>query len=337
MFSLLDKLFSDGGWVLYPIFGVSLVSWQIALGKLLTFARLRSAAKRLEAAIEVPGGAVVTGNPALDDFARSLLSKNAGPVQAERAWDELMIALVPPLERGFSTIGVCIVMAPLLGLLGTISGMNSMFNVISRFGFGNPTIMASGISMALEATLTGLAVAVAALLFLDYLTSEKQKLVARLREDRDRITGRVPARAAPLRGGTMRYNRQLHEEQQHPEINLAPFVDTIMILLIFFVVTANLYVETGVDVSKPKAQSAQSVGQKSLLIGITREGTIHVYGRQTTLERLRTMVEQEVGKQPDIAVVIIADRDGGVGRTVDVIDQCTLAGAQKISIAAGKN
>ena len=44
-------------------------------------------------------------------------------------------------------------MAPLLGLLGTITGMNTMFSIIGEFGFGNPTIMANGISMALEATL----------------------------------------------------------------------------------------------------------------------------------------------------------------------------------------
>ena len=130
---------------------------------------------------------------------------------------------------------------------------------------------------------------------------------------------------------------QLFDDRQNPEINLAPFVDTIMILLIFFVVTANLYVETGVNVSRPKAQSAAAAGQKAMLIGITREGTIHIYGRQTSLERLRTIVEQEVGKQPDVSVVIIADRDGSVGRTVEVIDQCTLAGVQKVSIAANKD
>ena len=130
--------------------------------------------------------------------------------------------------------------------------------------------------------------------------------------------------------------RPIHEEHQNPEINLAPFVDTILILLIFFVVTANLYVETGVDVSKPKAQSAKTAGQKALLVGITREGTVHMFGRQIGIDRLRSLVEKEVAKQPDISVVIVADRDGNVGRTVEVIDQCTLGGAQKISIAAGK-
>jgi biopolymer transport protein ExbD len=219
--------------------------------------------------------------------------------------------------------------------------MNEMFTVIGVFGFGNPTIMANGISMALQATLTGLAVAVAALLFLDYLKNTKQKLISMLRKERDLVMSKVLA-AQPKtlvvkpKGGPVNYLRPLQEEYQNPDINLAPFVDTIMILLIFFVVTANLYVETGVTVTKPKAQSAQPTGQKSILIGITREGTIHMYGRQTTLERLRSIVEQEVGKQPDISVVIISDRDGNVGRAVDVIDQCTLAGVQKISIAAGK-
>jgi biopolymer transport protein ExbD len=338
------KLFYDGGWVLFPIFGVSIVVWHIAIGKLIRFAHLRRASKRAHAVLSASsaGAALRAGHPAFDLFVKRLLRPQRSPEQVERAYDELMVDILPGMERGLSTISACIVMAPLLGLLGTISGMNEMFAVIGQFGFGNPTIMANGISMALQATLTGLAVAVSALLFLDYLTSEKQKLIAGLREDRDTILSKVLAsypqtkQAAQSNGGAMRSNRPFHEEHQNPEINLAPFVDTIMILLIFFVVTANLYVETGVDVSKPKAQSAKAAGQKAILVGITREGTIHIYGRQTTLERLRTVVEQEISKQPDMSVVIISDRDGGVGRTVDVIDQCTLAGAQKISIAAGK-
>ena len=74
----------------------------------------------------------------------------------------------------YSTHGLRIVddkrlhlISPLLGLLGTISGMNEMFSIIGAFGFGSPSIMASGISMALKATLTGLAVAVVALFLLD--------------------------------------------------------------------------------------------------------------------------------------------------------------------------
>lgn len=128
----------------------------------------------------------------------------------------------------------------------------------------------------------------------------------------------------------------VEREAQKPEINLAPFVDTIMILLIFFVVTANLYVVTGVDVSKPKAQTARTIGQKAVMIGITREGTIHIYGRQVSLERLQNLIEQEVAKMPDLSVLIIADREASIGRTVQVMDKCSLAGAGKVSIAAEK-
>jgi biopolymer transport protein ExbD len=97
-----------------------------------------------------------------------------------------------------------------------------------------------------------------------------------------------------------------------------------------------LYVETGVEVSKPKASSAKPTSQKSILIGITREGTVHVYGRQVNLDRLKIIVERETTKQPDISVVIIADRAVDVGRAVEVMDNCMVAGATKISLAASK-
>ena len=120
------------------------------------------------------------------------------------------------------------------------------------------------------------------------------------------------------------------------EVNIGPLIDMVFILLIFFVITTNFNRQTGVDVTKPKAQSAISQGQKTLMIGITREGTIHVHGRQVHFDRLRTLVGTEVGKNPAMSVVIIADQDASVGKTVQVMDQCALAGAAKVSIAAEK-
>ncbi len=128
----------------------------------------------------------------------------------------------------------------------------------------------------------------------------------------------------------------IEHEAQKPEINLAPFVDTIMILLIFFVVTANIYLVTGIDVSKPKARCARSVGQKAIMIGITREGTIHIFGRQVTLERLENIIRQETEKTPDCQVLIVADREAVVGRAVLVMDRCITSGVSKVSIAAEK-
>jgi biopolymer transport protein ExbD len=336
VFFIFQKLFNEGGWVLYPIFAVSVTVWSIGLGRAVKLHRFDISRKKVLHALS--GGKTIDASSLLQpfDLLYTGLQNEKDIVKRRRVCAQFMGRLSPQVERWLSTIAALIVIAPLLGLYGTISGMNEMFAVIGKFGFGNPTIMASSISIALQAPLTGLGVAVASLFVYDYLQSFKQRLLAHIDADLENFTkGKEDAHTEE--GETMYAQyRLVSEENEKPEINLAPFVDTIMILLIFFVVTANLYVETGVDVSKPKAQSAKSVGQKAVLIGITREGTIHMYGRQVSLDRLKLLVEHEASKNPDLSLVIIADRAADVGRAVEVMDQCSMAGAQKISLAAGK-
>jgi biopolymer transport protein ExbD len=120
------------------------------------------------------------------------------------------------------------------------------------------------------------------------------------------------------------------------EVNIGPLIDMVFILLIFFVITTNFNRQTGVDVTKPKAQSAVSQGQKTMLIGIGREGTIHVHGRQVHFDRLRTLIGTEIAKDPSMSIVIVADQDASIGKAVQVMDQCAIAGAAKVSIAAEK-
>lgn len=129
----------------------------------------------------------------------------------------------------------------------------------------------------------------------------------------------------------------LNNNNASAEINMGPLIDMVFILLIFFVVTTNFNRQTGVDVSKPKAQSAINLGQKTLLIGISREGTIHIHGRQVSIERLAAIIGNEITKDPALTVVIIADQDAAIGKAVEVMDQCALAGASKVSIAADKD
>jgi biopolymer transport protein ExbD len=339
MIHIFVKLFNEGGWVLYPIFLVSVIVWYIGIGKAVRMRSYWKAWKRLLSALHenAPEASLAGFNPAFATLARKL-GGSPQISKRQRACSEFMSVILPRVEGGVSTIAACVVIAPLLGLLGTITGMNEMFSVIGLFGFGNPTIMANGISIALEASLTGLGVAVASLFVYDFVQRSKTKLLENLNMDLERLCEGDKMGPEIVKGGDMPYAqyRLVSDETEKPEINLAPFVDTIMILLIFFVVTANLYVETGVDVSKPKAAAAKPMSQKSILIGVTREGTVHVYGRQVSLERLKLIVEQETTKQPDISIVIIADRASEVGRAVEVMDNCMLAGATKISIAASK-
>ena len=69
------------------------------------------------------------------------------------------------LERFLGVIGTVAAIAPLLGLLGTVTGMISTFDIITEFGTGDPKLLSSGISIALVTTEVGLAVAIPALIF----------------------------------------------------------------------------------------------------------------------------------------------------------------------------
>jgi biopolymer transport protein ExbD len=128
----------------------------------------------------------------------------------------------------------------------------------------------------------------------------------------------------------------LDEDEQNAEVNVSPLIDMVFILLIFFIITTNFNRQTGVDVSKPKAQSATFQGQKTILIGITREGTIHLFGRQVGIDRIKHLIARELEKRPDVSIVIIADRQSVIGKAVAVMDQCALAGAKHVSIAADR-
>ena len=120
------------------------------------------------------------------------------------------------------------------------------------------------------------------------------------------------------------------KKQKDMGIEMGPLMDIVFILLIFFVVTSSFTRETGVDVTKPQAQTASQLEKENLLIAITREGTIHMNERQVDLASLQDILKQSLAKAP----VVIADKGAETGVLVQVIDMCNLAGVKKVSIAA---
>ena len=124
------------------------------------------------------------------------------------------------------------------------------------------------------------------------------------------------------------------KKQKDMGIDMGPLMDIVFILLIFFVVTSSFTRETGVDVTKPQAQTASQLEKENLLIAITREGTIHINERQVDLASLQDILKQSLAKMPDREAVIIADKGSETGVLVQVIDACNLSGVKKVSIAA---
>ena len=118
------------------------------------------------------------------------------------------------------------------------------------------------------------------------------------------------------------------------ELNIAPMMDMVFILLIFFIVTTSFTRETGVDVSKPKAASAKTLSRQIILIGVTKEGSIHINEGQVGLNVLGTILKRYMAETPDRPVIIVADRDAPVAKVVDILDECNLAKVRKVSLSA---
>ncbi|MCK9183470.1 MAG: biopolymer transporter ExbD [Fibrobacteraceae bacterium] len=120
-------------------------------------------------------------------------------------------------------------------------------------------------------------------------------------------------------------------------IDMGPLMDMVFILLIFFVVTSTFTRETGVDVTKPRAQTASALQKENIMIAITRNGTVHINEREVDLASLEDVLKDAAMKNPDREAVIIADKDAVTGILVKVIDVCTLANIKKVSVAAEAN
>ena len=120
------------------------------------------------------------------------------------------------------------------------------------------------------------------------------------------------------------------------ELNIAPLIDMVFILLIFFLVTTSFLKETGVDISRPTASTAVSKAKTTILIGVTRENTVHIDRRQVDVRAVRANVERALAENPEGSVVIVADRESQTGTVITVMDACRLAGADNVSIAADR-
>ncbi|MDO9424635.1 MAG: MotA/TolQ/ExbB proton channel family protein [Methylobacter sp.] len=96
--------------------------------------------------------------------------------------DEAIIRELPTLEKGLSIIKLVAAVAPLLGLLGTVTGMIVTFQSISLFGTGDPKLMAEGISQALVTTVLGLSVAIP-LLFLHSIVASRSRVLVQILDE----------------------------------------------------------------------------------------------------------------------------------------------------------
>ena len=168
-----------GGWVLAPIFVLGWFGWFLMLERYAYYFMLR-------------GGTV---NGVVGGFWKNLEKKghhrfgyfyalardvrnyrDQGPTAVRNAMEETRHRISLNLSRSLKTISTCAALSPMLGLLGTVSGMVHTFENIKLFGFGNPVLFADGISEALLTTQAGLLMSFPLMLAYNFLAGRVEKI-----------------------------------------------------------------------------------------------------------------------------------------------------------------
>ncbi len=132
----------------------------------------------------------------------------------------------------------------------------------------------------------------------------------------------------------MRKSLSQFEDEEDDAVNLTPMLDVVFIMLIFFIVTASFVKESGIDVNRPNAATAERKEKGNILVAISEDNQIWIDKRQVDPRALRANIERMHAENPNGAVVIQADEESKNKLLVLVMDAARMAGVKNVSIAA---
>ena len=131
----------------------------------------------------------------------------------------------------------------------------------------------------------------------------------------------------------MKTSRFLVTAEEESQVDLTPMLDVVFVMLIFFIVTSTFVKESGVDVTRPNAETAVPTDASSIQIGITSNNQIYFDKRLVDKRAVRANIEKGLAESPGAAVIIVADALSNTETLIEVMDQSRLAGAENISVA----
>lgn len=117
------------------------------------------------------------------------------------------------------------------------------------------------------------------------------------------------------------------------EINMVPFIDITLILLIIFMVMSPMLVQMQMTVDLPKSKAINTQVEDDVIrIEVTRDGTITVMNKKLTLKNLERELILRLGKANKKTILVQADKDVPIQQVVDVFDVAKKLGAAKLGI-----
>jgi biopolymer transport protein ExbD len=120
------------------------------------------------------------------------------------------------------------------------------------------------------------------------------------------------------------------------EINIVPFVDIILVVLIIFMVTTPFIIKPSININLPKAASGAETAPSQLNIAIGINGETLLNGKPTSDEELSNFAKTSLAENPQVQAIISADKDVAHGRVISVIDIVKTAGIAKFAISIDK-
>ena len=127
-----------------------------------------------------------------------------------------------------------------------------------------------------------------------------------------------------------RHSARADEDQS---IDLTPILDVVFIMLIFFIVTASFIKETGIEVNRPDALTAESKKNASILVAVNANSEIWIDKRRIDVRAVRSNIERLRAENPEGAVVIQADEKATAETVIKVMDAAREAGVYDVSLA----
>ncbi|GMW05510.1 MAG: MotA/TolQ/ExbB proton channel family protein [Gammaproteobacteria bacterium] len=188
------EIIKSGGWLMVPIIGCSIMAFAIVLERAWTLQRRRVLPDDLTRQVwewvsrnELHHRhiqALQEGSPLGRILAAGLVNRNRDRQIMKECIEDTGRHVVHDLERYLNLLGTIAAVSPLLGLLGTVTGMVKIFAAISASGaVGDPSVLAGGISEALITTVGGLAVAIPSLVAYRYLRDRVDGLVIAMEKE----------------------------------------------------------------------------------------------------------------------------------------------------------
>ena len=132
----------------------------------------------------------------------------------------------------------------------------------------------------------------------------------------------------------MKFRRHMELEHGLKQIDIAPLIDMVFQLLIFFMLTSNFVVQPGIKVNLPKAVTSESVKLENVEIIISSENVAYVNGKVITNKELKGLLK-ELGRRGR-SVLIKADRRASLGIVVEIWDMARDLGIAQINIATNQ-